>query len=203
MRLVIKIGGSLMSALPSVLSSLKQAHIAGLVVPGGAVFARLVREVDAAHHLAPHTSHMMALAAMEQYGHMMADIGDIRAVSAPTFDGLCVLLPYCMLANGDVVLPDESWSTTSDTIAACIAHEYGARACKLTDVDGILLNGEVVRRIDASRLTEMGSTCVDANLPRVLLETEMDFAVLSGLHPDRLVSFIKGEPFLGTVIMGR
>ncbi len=203
MRLVIKIGGSLMDSLAPVLSSLKQAKIEGLIVPGGGIFAQLVREVDAAHPLTPHSSHMMAVAAMEQYGHMLADTGGVSAVSSPMFDCLCVLLPYCMLADGGLELPDESWNTTSDTIAACIAHEHKARACKLTDVDGIFLDGGLVEEIDASELVDVGSSCVDANLPRLLVQTGTDFTILNGLHPERFVSFVRGEPFLGTVIRGR
>jgi len=203
MRLVIKIGGSLMGQLPSLLPSLKEHGVKGLIVPGGGVFAELVRKVDATNSLSPHTSHMMAVAAMEQYGHMMADIGGLESVSEPSFHDLCVLLPYCMLARGAVELPDESWNSTSDTIAACIAHEAGASVCKLTDVDGLILNGRVVSEICASELVGLESTCVDANLPELLMKKGMDFAIMSGLHPERLVSFSRGRSFVGTLIRGR
>ena len=44
-----------------------------VVVPGGGPFADAVRDFDRSLGLSPHTAHWMALLAMDQYGHVLAD----------------------------------------------------------------------------------------------------------------------------------
>jgi 5-(aminomethyl)-3-furanmethanol phosphate kinase len=111
---VVKVGGGVGDALPRVcagLSELGRRHRL-LVVPGGAGFADAVRDADRRFALHPHTSHRMAILAMEQFGWLLSDL----------IAGVPVLLPAGLPLDD---LP-ASWDVTSDSIAAWVAHKVGA-----------------------------------------------------------------------------
>lgn len=129
---VIKIGGGL-AVVPGALD--RVCHSVGasgcdhriLVVPGGGLFADTVREFDRAMGVSPDTAHWMAILAMDQYAHVLADripgaalIEDPGALrqTLPS-SGVAVLAPYRWMRSADV-LP-HSWEVTSDSIAAFIA----------------------------------------------------------------------------------
>ena len=114
MLTVVKVGGGVGDALPGVcatLGELGRRHRL-LVVPGGAGFADAVRDADRRFGLHAHTSHRMAILAMEQFGWLLSDL--IR--------GVPVLLPAGLPLDE---LP-ASWDVTSDSIAAWVAHRVGA-----------------------------------------------------------------------------
>jgi aspartokinase-like uncharacterized kinase len=112
---VVKVGGGIGDdALPAVcaaLGELGRRHRL-LVVPGGARFADAVRDADRRFGLHAHTSHRMAILAMEQYGWLLSDL----------IPGVPVLLPAGLPLDE---LP-ASWDVTSDSIAAWVAHRVGA-----------------------------------------------------------------------------
>jgi aspartokinase-like uncharacterized kinase len=112
---VVKVGGGIGDdALPGVcaaLGELGKRHRL-LVVPGGAGFADAVRDADRRFGLHCHTSHRMAILAMEQYGWLLSDL----------IPGVPVLLPAGLPLDE---LP-ASWAVTSDSIAAWVAHRVGA-----------------------------------------------------------------------------
>ena len=114
MLTVVKVGGGVGDALPDVcatLGELGRRHRL-LVVPGGAGFADAVRDADRRHGLHAHTSHRMAILAMEQFGWLLSDL----------IPGVPVLLPAGLPLDE---LP-ASWDVTSDSIAAWVAHRVGA-----------------------------------------------------------------------------
>jgi len=135
---VIKVGGALLSlesALPRALSALDRLSLehSFLVIPGGGPFADAVRSVDASHSLTPDDAHWMAILGMDQYAILIAsrirraDLvhrrGEVaRAVARGRIP---VLAPYRWLREADP-LP-HSWDVTSDSIAAWVAGEIGAR----------------------------------------------------------------------------
>ena len=148
---VLKVGGSL--GRGAGLAGLGQAlgQLAGrsrlLVVPGGGVFADLVREQYRIHRLGEVAAHRMALLAMDQFGCLLAE-GAPGSVNTPDLDvarqvaargGLPILLPARLLIEADP-LPN-SWQVTSDSLAAWIAGRVGApRFVLLKDVDGLFQN---------------------------------------------------------------
>ena len=129
---VIKIGGGL-AAVPGALDRVCRAVGAAgcdhriLVVPGGGLFADAVREFDRTVGVSPDTAHWMAILAMDQYAHVLADrIPSAALIEEPgallqalTPSGVAVLAPSRWMRSADV-LP-HSWEVTSDSIAAFVA----------------------------------------------------------------------------------
>jgi aspartokinase-like uncharacterized kinase len=144
---VVKVGGGLLAHPSHVDAVLGAIAAAGrtrrlLVVPGGGPFADAVRDVDRRLTLSNEAAHWMAVLAMDQYAHLIAsrlagsvlvenaaDIGP--AMSRST---LLVLAPYRWLHEADP-LP-HSWDVTSDSIAAWIAGQVGARDLVLVKPPG-------------------------------------------------------------------
>jgi aspartokinase-like uncharacterized kinase len=129
---VLKIGGGL-SALPGALEAVCAA-VSGVgqsqrivVVPGGGPFADAVRTFEASHVLSADAAHWMAILAMDQYAHVLAErIVGARMVEDPgAIDemvgsaGVAVLAPSRWMRAADV-LP-HSWQATSDSVAAFVA----------------------------------------------------------------------------------
>lgn len=197
--IVVKIGGSLIHRAGEIVKEIVDySNAAGetiLIVPGGSVFADTVRKVKASDE----ASHWMAILAMEQYGYYIADGGDAELVDdIRVGEGAYILLPYAFLKKKDE-LP-HTWDVTSDTIAAWVAHELGARYIKLTDVDGIFLDGELIKEIKAEELSGK-ETCVDGELPRFLIKNKMNCEIFNGNCPGRLTNALRGK-VTGTLIKG-
>jgi aspartokinase-like uncharacterized kinase len=104
-----------------------------LIVPGGGAFADQVRVTQRTQGFSDNTAHWMAILAMDQVAHLIAEeLDGARLISrrqdvAAAHDGgkIPVLAPYAWMRATDR-LP-HSWDITSDSIAACIAHDLGAR----------------------------------------------------------------------------
>ncbi len=161
--LVVKVGGSLMDKVSSVIATLKSAAQSPdcafdkiVLVPGGGIFADEIRSMNADDE----TSHWLAVLAMEKFGYL------ISALGVPATDSLSdctadfadadtcrdssrggktlVLLPYKPVREYDP-LP-HSWDITSDSIAAWAASELSERLggdfrvslLLLKSVDGIM-----------------------------------------------------------------
>ena len=198
--IVVKLGGSLIHRAKDIVKEIVDYSDASgkavLIIPGGSVFADTVRKVSASDE----ASHWMAILAMEQYGYYIADGGDAHLVYDTDIEdeGTYILLPYALLKKKDE-LP-HTWDVTSDTIAAWVACGLGARFIKLTDVDGIFINGELKKELRAEELNGI-ETCVDGELPRFLIKNKMNCEVLNGNCPGRLVNAFKGN-VPGTLIRG-
>jgi len=134
---VVKVGGALLGHadhFDAVVATIGEAPHERrlLVVPGGGRFADAVREADRLHKLSDATAHWMAVLAMDQYAHMIADrlvrgvlVADRRAIDRALDDGqIPVLAPFHWMRDADP-LP-HSWDVTSDSIAAWVAGELGA-----------------------------------------------------------------------------
>ena len=145
--LVVKIGGGLLvqtGRLDAVLAeiALVSKGVPLLVVPGGGPFADAVRDVDRRLQLSDDAAHWMAVLAMDQYAQLIAsrleggvlitDPGEI----APALDGgsIPVLAPYRWLRDVDPLPHD--WQVTSDSIAAWVAGQVGARRLVLVKPAG-------------------------------------------------------------------
>lgn len=167
-----------------------------LIVPGGSIFADTIRKINVQEEAA----HWMAVLAMEQYGYYLSDGTGARLKCNLEVDepGTYILLPYNLLKQNDE-LP-HSWDVTSDTIAAWVSLNLGARFLKATDVDGIFINGVFKNEIEARELNGK-ETCVDIELPHYLLKNKMTCEIINGTCPGRLISAIKGN-VSGTIIKG-
>jgi (4-(4-[2-(gamma-L-glutamylamino)ethyl]phenoxymethyl)furan-2-yl)methanamine synthase len=134
---VVKIGGGIL-AIPgafervtrAVATASKKARL--VVFPGGGPFADIVRDIDGKMGLSPSSAHWMAILAMDQYAHVLAEqIADAEIVDGSAGiakvherGGIPVLAPHRWLKSADE-LP-HTWSVTSDSLAAYIAALLGA-----------------------------------------------------------------------------
>ena len=151
-EIVVKVGGALLAHSDDFAAVLETIDTAGrgrrlLVVPGGGPFADAVRDVDRRLQLADDTAHWMAVLAMDQYAHLIADrlthgmvVADQTAIGAALDAGhVPVLAPFAWLRHVDP-LP-HSWDVTSDSIAGWVAGEVGARRLVLIKPPGALRGG--------------------------------------------------------------
>ncbi|MBA3260566.1 MAG: hypothetical protein H0T68_14010 [Gemmatimonadales bacterium] len=130
--IVVKLGGGL-SAIPGALET-ASAGVSELarrwrvvVVPGGGPFADAVREFDRHLGLSDDAAHWMAILAMDQYGHVLAErIAGAVLVEEPGGIGaalgagqVAVFAPYRWMRSADV-LP-HTWDATGDSVAAFVA----------------------------------------------------------------------------------
>ncbi len=105
-----------------------------LVIPGGGIFADLVRAETERYRLSGSAAHWMAVLGMDAYGQVLLDLLGARADGAPAGEAVFspraaesawsrshvpVLLPYRFMYSEDP-LP-HGWEVTSDAIAAWVA----------------------------------------------------------------------------------
>ena len=188
--LVVKVGGSLLSHIPRIVPVLIASPRPLLVVPGGGLFADTVRllpvDDDAAH--------WMAIAAMDQFGWVLASEGmaTTRRLAPPRKP--CVLLPYCVMRRQDP-LP-HTWDVTSDTIAAWVAGILGAELLVLKSVDGIRIDGILQEEIPEPIASDVIDPCF---IPYVL-DKRIKVKILNGTQPELLEKYLKRENVQGTTI---
>ena len=80
---------------------------------------------------------------------------------------MSVLLPYQALTEEDFC-PEHSWDYTADSIALLVASRLGLPLIKATDVDGVIIEGEVAEELSA-RLLLGRESCIDQGTIRLLL----------------------------------
>jgi len=205
---VIKVGGSLgrgacLPELGTRLAELGRGH-GLLAVPGGGASADVVREYDARFCLRPSTAHWMAVLAMDQYGHLLADLvpgctlvrslGEARECLAG--GGVAVLLPSELLRDADA-LP-HSWSVTSDSIAAWLTGVVGARLLVLLKdrhgMTGLASAASAASPAPPGALTlaELAaSPGVDGHLAELLGDPAFDLWIVDGGRPELLTELLE------------
>jgi len=188
--IVVKVGGALLAHADHfnvVLATIGQATRERrlLVVPGGGPFADAVRQVDRQLHLSDDAAHWMAILAMDQYAHLIADrlagavlVAHRPAIEAALDDGqVPVLAPFQWMREADP-LP-HTWEVTSDSIAAWIAGQVGARRVVLVKPPGVLRSA-----VDESDL-------VDPYFSRAI-STGIEVAILGADQNDGLCRVLEG-----------
>ncbi len=127
LKLVIKIGGSLMNHPYKLREILRRIsgiveHRSVLIVPGGGSFADRIRDLHARKYLSNSNAHWLAIRCMDLNGSIMADIQSSLSLYSGT-DALdkwakgesFIIQSYELLKSYDR-LP-HSWDVTSDSIA--------------------------------------------------------------------------------------
>lgn len=204
---VVKLGGSLLAgaevrALLETLAELARTWSL-VVVPGGGPFADAVR--DACRRQAPDESaaHWMAVLAMEQHAHLLAGLGPRADVVADVEDihrtvgagRLAVLGPFAWLRSADP-LP-HGWHVTSDSIAAWVAGQLGARRLVLLKaIDGVPDGSGGVMR--DSGLEALASTGIVDQYFATAADPARECWILSGRRPERLAELLRDGRALGT-----
>jgi aspartokinase-like uncharacterized kinase len=176
--IVVKIGGVLAhhehfdAAMAAIGEAARYRRL--LVVPGGGPFADAVREADRRMGLSDDTAHWMAILGMDQYAHLVAGrlprstlvcgLGEISVALGD--DRVPVLAPSRWLRAVDP-LP-HSWRVTSDSIAAWVAGQVGARRLVLVKPAGAT-----------------GPTVIDAHFSHAL-PADVAPVVVTAEHVDQL-----------------
>lgn len=196
---VLKLGGSLMGValdLVRALLGLAAEGFSFLIIPGGGPMADLIRDLFSKYGISQEAAHWMAVLAMEQYAYFLADgTGAELTGVIKRAEGLKILLPYQALLEDDSGIV-HSWDYTSDAIAALVAMRLDAPLIKATDVEGVIMDGQVVKEVEASALLGR-ETCVDSGTLGLLKGRSC--WVLCGLDPAQFVSSLR-EGKGGTVI---
>ena len=171
---VVKLGGGLLAHpahFDAVLAAIRDAADERrlLIVPGGGPFADAVRRVDRRFSLSDDAAHWMAVLAMDQYAHLItwrlaggvlvADPGEMAATLRAA--RLPVLAPSRWLREADP-LP-HTWDVTSDSIAAWIAGEVGARRLVLVKPPGAAATDSVDEYFHRALPTHVTSVIVPAD----------------------------------------
>ena len=129
--LVLKIGGSLIEHAPMIIRVIRESGRSILVIPGGGIFADVVRQKE----ISDTAAHFMAIAAMDQYGWLLSSYG-LPVTRYPVIREFpAILLPYGHLMETDP-LP-HSWDITSDTISASYARLLSVPLVILKSLDAI------------------------------------------------------------------
>ena len=172
--LVVKLGGSLLQRVEEfdrvlgVLADLGRARRL-LIVPGGGPFADAVRAVDARVRLSDDAAHWMAILAMDQHAHLIAErlvhsalvTSATEIAHAQSSERIPVLAPYRWLRDADP-LP-HSWDVTSDSIAAWCAHVVGASQLVLIKPSGVSGSDVVDPYFSRALPAGVSSACVPAD----------------------------------------
>jgi len=202
---LVKVGGSLLENARSLITGLCSLSGDGhgfMIVPGGGPMADLVRDLYARGLIDQEAAHWMAVLAMEQYAYLLSSgTGAVLTTSLQRVeDGVRVLLPYDLLREDDRGL-QHSWDYTSDSIAALVALRLNVDFIKATDVDGVILDEEVIPEITATMLLGK-ETCIDQGTLKILISGRRNCRILRGSNPQEFARalFQKGG---GTVIRGQ
>lgn len=201
---VVKLGGSLYGSpeLPSWLEALTASGGGRVVVvPGGGPFADQVRAAQRRWSFDDQTAHWMAISAMDQFGLMLCGLQpQLRAarersgIQEVLAGGrVAVWLPSTLLAHDTTLVRD--WSVSSDTLAAWLARECGARFLVL--VKSVELNREVLTARHLSRQAVVDPVFADA-----LVDGAFGVRVVGHRHYARLMSELRqGRPPGGCVVL--
>lgn len=134
-RLVVKVGGSLYDhpklklGLTAWLAARPERHV--LIVPGGGDFADAVRKLDTVHGLGEAAAHHLALESLAPAAHFLRTLLG-GAPSWTVIDPARFLREY--ERRHGVTLP-RSWALTTDSIAACAAHDASCGLVLLKSID--------------------------------------------------------------------
>lgn len=141
---VVKVGGSLLGSEEldrwlGLFAKFSDGNI--IIVPGGGVFADAVRDAQKVSKISDKCAHNLAVLAMDQFGLLLANMNPDLAIAKSemeiderTWQHRCtVWLPSQMVLADDGI--PESWSVTSDSIAAWLAKKVDAQQLVLVKSD--------------------------------------------------------------------
>ena len=194
MRVVVKISGNLirnanlLDTLLNTIIKLQGENREIALVPGGSVFADMVRDLQKELGFNDSIAHWMAIKAMEVYGAFIAlrnsvieCVDSVEKVYAAWSKGLLPLvMPFNIIKQYGGELP-HSWSVTSDAIAVFIAHLLKADIAILIKlVSGIAIDGRLAKIIKVSEFPS-NQDVVDSYTPILVQKYSIPTAVV-GIH---------------------
>ncbi len=208
--IVAKLGGSIarrrFDRLKGILEELSYAKKI-VIVPGGWIFADISRLIDLKIGLEDETSHTLGIMSMEMFAKVLLDVGKEKFKPAllnelvfnRERENRFILLPYS--SNMHKLDLPKSWEVTSDSLALWTAKmlkkEYNVKVIKITDVDGIFVNGKLVKKIRAEEV----KGCLDPYSLKFIREFEIPVFVCNGIIKNRVKSYILEGQTLGTLVI--
>ncbi len=212
-RVVLKVSGNLIAypnkarELLSKVYSYIGEHLV-VLVPGGSVFADLVRSLQGSLGFSDEVAHWMAVKSMEVYGVYLSSLHESlkpvelveEAYRAFSEGRVPLLMPYRILRESDK-LP-KTWSVTSDSIAVYVGCLMGADVVALSKVvDGLRgSNGHLIKLMKASDVSQ-GQGVIDEYAACLAKECYLRVAVFNGLKPWVLDDIIHSREGLYTLIL--
>ncbi len=213
-RFVLKISGELLwyrESLERLIDKVVELskYVYFVLVPGGSVFADLVRELQSELGLSDFVAHWMAIKSMEVYGVYVASLHDALVSVSSLWEvskvwsvkKVPVLLPYEVLKRHGGELPC-SWSVTSDSLAVYIGYLLHVDSVLLSKVvDGIVdERGNLLHVIKVSEFSGKIDV-VDEYVPKLVSELKVPTVVFNGLKPWLLNHLIRGEEGSYTILL--
>jgi aspartokinase-like uncharacterized kinase len=188
--IVVKLGGSLRNRIPELVPVFLASGRPLFIVPGGGSFADRIRKT----FMEGDSAHWMAIAAMDQYGWLLAANGmdTTSHLQVPAYP--MVFLPYCSMRQHDP-LP-HSWDVTSDSIAAWTAAMLDLNLLILKSVDGI----EGQNGLQEEVAEPIKTDTVDPFFIPYVLKYQIKTTIINGSRVARVKKFLQGEPVPGTRI---
>lgn len=176
----IKLGGSLYDSkyLIECLEVIRKCSDKKVVIiPGGGPFADQVRLADEKFSLKPNHSHDMAILAMQQFGYLLASMSPDLVLANTTkkinqaWDASQVVIwePYEMVR--DQCRLDKTWSVTSDSLAAWLAHILG--------ISNLLIIKSSKTVLNTTELDDLAqSKCLDMGLQKLVNDYQLNAHIL-------------------------
>jgi len=204
-RYLLKISGHLIyriDALRQLLLEIHRLHVGNLgyfvLLPGGSVFADSVLNYQRAIHYSDDAAHWMAIKAMEVYGAFISSqFGDLVIEVEDVNDAIGsgnrvpLLMPYRLLRRFDE-LP-HSWDVSSDSIAVYAAYKFNLDIVILTKpVDGVILNGQLIRELTSTEAMNMRIQVVDKYVPILARMYRVPVVIFNFNKPQVLLKIING-----------
>lgn len=214
---VLKIGGSLLGypeklrlLCNSLIDISKDFNL--LIVPGGGVFAQTVREMYTKFSIPEDIAHKMAVLAMNQYGLFLQSLfGDfsniveeINEIDNCFKDKSIAIFQVSKMMNLDNHLP-KVWEVTSDSIAAYISQNVGAKNLILIKViDNLteLGSGKLLSQVNVNMLNSgVKKGDIDDYIKNILEPTKIQCFIVNGRFPDRVNKILRGDKTVSTEII--
>ena len=214
---LIKFGGSItekgtlsqIMVLGESLSKLYQKEQSFLIVPGGGAFAETIRQLQKKYQLTNETAHWMAILAMDQHGFLLKQVIPnakiiateeliTRRVQAPLTE-VPILSIYAFLKKFSKL--EHSWKVTSDALSVEIAISLKmSQIIFLKDVDGLLQQGKLVKRVSFENVKTLKHTLFDQKAIELAEQHYLPIKIVNGFYPERLEKALANKTFIGTEI---
>ncbi|MEM0500597.1 MAG: hypothetical protein QXJ56_07565 [Ignisphaera sp.] len=203
MKTVVKISGNLLwstdtlDTLLNTLSKLQNNDIRIAIVPGGSIFADVIRDLQRRLNFDDSTAHWMAIKSMEVYGAFISSRSSYiesadtleRVYDVWSRNRLPLIMPFNIIKKYDE-LP-HSWSVTSDAITVFIAHLLKADIAILTKlVSGIIVNGSIARTIKADSVP-LNQNVIDEYTPILIRRHRIPTAIVNAHYVDSLYCLLE------------
>jgi 5-(aminomethyl)-3-furanmethanol phosphate kinase len=177
--IVVKLGGSFAYSdyLRDWIEALAACAGRVVIVPGGGPFADAVRRAQTQMRFDDKAAHHMAVLAMEQYGRALASFNSALSLAASAEairrdlaeKRVPIWMPSAMVLSATDIA--QSWSVTSDSLAAWLAGKIGAARLWIVKRAKLPAGSTRLKDLIAARI-------VDEEFARILQLTPLPVAIL-------------------------